>query len=109
MRLPHTCIISEVKLTKYLLVQRPWDDKSAFLAAAGFSLADWPKLRDAIQSLARSTETVEDGVNPWGTFYRTDGDLVGPNLSLAVTLIWINRAVDGQYHFVTLKPRKAKS
>ena len=36
MRIPDDAIIPEEKLTRYLLVPHPSDDKSKFLAQAGF-------------------------------------------------------------------------
>ena len=106
MRIPDDAIIAEDKLTRYLLVPRPWDDKSGFLRRAGFAPDKWMQLRDAIRTLADSAEAVEDGANEYGTFYRVDGPLVGPAMSPAVSLIWMRRAVDQRFHFVTLKPRR---
>jgi len=42
MRIPPDAVIDERKLTDYLLVPRPWDDKSAFLRQAGFVLGRDP-------------------------------------------------------------------
>jgi hypothetical protein len=52
MRIPSDATIDETKFTDYLLVQRPWDDKSGYLRRAGFELKDWPDLRAAIRRLA---------------------------------------------------------
>ena len=38
MRIPSDATIDETKFTEYLLVQRPWDDKSGYLRRAGFEL-----------------------------------------------------------------------
>lgn len=108
MRIPDDAIIAEDKLTKYLLVPRPWDDKSCFLGRAGFVLERWTNLRDAIRAMAGSTEAVEDGGNEYGTFFRVDGSLVGPVATLSVSLIWMRRAVDQRFHFVTLKPLQGR-
>lgn len=106
MRIPKDAIIADEKLTSYLLVRRPWDDKSEFLRRLGFALDTWSELRDAIRRLADSIEATEDGNNEYGTFYRVDGPLVGPAAALPVTLIWMRRVIDQRFYFVTLKPRK---
>jgi hypothetical protein len=49
---------------------------------------------------------VEDGSNEYGTFYRVEGVLHGPTGTLVVVCVWMKRAVDGQFRFVTLKPSK---
>jgi hypothetical protein len=72
MRIPKDATIAGEKLTKYLLVQRQWDDKSGFLRKAGFELENWNKLRDAIRRLADAADAIEDGSNEYGTFYRVD-------------------------------------
>ena len=105
-RIPSDALIAEEKLTKYLLVRREWDDKSGFLQLGGFTLDNWQELRDAIRRLASDVDAFEDGDNEYGTFYRIEGELVGPSASLAVVLVWMRRSVDNQVYFVTLKPRK---
>jgi hypothetical protein len=106
MRIPPDATIAPEKLTKYLLVHGPWDDKSGFLRRAGFTPDNWMALRDAIRGLADSAEARESGVNEYGTFFRLEGRLVGPEDSLNVALIWMRRAIDQKCYFVTLVPRK---
>ena len=38
MRIPADAVSAAEKLTGYLLLPRPWDDKAKFLAQAGFDL-----------------------------------------------------------------------
>ena len=108
MRIPSDATIDDTKLTDYLLVQRPWDDKSGFLRRAGFELENWPDLRDAIRELADAVDAVEDGLNEYGTFYRVEGILEGPAGNLPVVCIWMKQAIDGRFRFVTLKPSKGR-
>ena len=109
MHIPSDAIIPPEKSTRYLLVPRPWDDKSQFLAQAGFSLDDPARLENAIRQTASRFEAFEDGTNEYGTFYRIEGDLDGPNgRTLQVVLIWLQWKLDGTFHFVTLKPHKVK-
>ena len=109
MRIPSDAIIDETKFTDYLLVQRPWDDKSSYLRRAGFELENWPDLRAAIRRLSGAVDAIEDGSNEYGTFYRVEGTLEGPTGHLPVVCIWMKRAIDGRFHFVTLKPSKGRS
>ena len=43
--------IAEAKLTKYLLIQKPKDDKSGFLAQAGYNLDNWWQLQQELQQI----------------------------------------------------------
>jgi hypothetical protein len=108
-RIPPDAVIALEKLTAYLLVAREWDDKSKFLAQAGFSRENPHLLLAAIRGLAATAEAVEDGVNEYGAFLRAEGALAGPNgRSLAVVTIWLRSHSDDRVRFVTLKPRKEK-
>jgi hypothetical protein len=109
MRIPSDAAIDETKFTGYLLVQRPWDDKSGYLRRAGFELKNWPDLRAAIRRLADAVDAVEDGSNEYGMFYRVEGMIEGPTRSLPVVCIWMKQAIDGSFRFVTLKPSKGRS
>lgn len=83
------------------------DDKSKFLAQAGFTSDKPLALEAAIRSSVAATEARPDGSNVYGDFYRVDGELVGPTgMPLAVSLIWIRWKLDSSFHFVTLKPKK---
>ena len=107
MRIPADAIIPIEKLTRYLLVPRPWDDKSRFLGQAGFSLNDPNSLLNAIRETVARFEAMENGTNDYGTFFRVEGELTGPDgRSLQVVVIWLQWKIDGTFHFVTLKPRK---
>ena len=109
MRIPSDATIDETKLTDYLLVQRPWDDKSRYLRRAGFELKNWPDLRAAIRRMADEVDAVEDASNEYGKFYRVEGMLEGPTGNLQVVCIWMKQAIDGRFRFVTLKPSGKRS
>ena len=107
MRIPADAIIPEEKLTRYLLILKARDDKSKFLAQAGFTQENPEELLTAIRLLAELAEAVEDGSNEYGEFYRVEGNLPDRNGgNLAVVTIWIKWYIDGSFHFVTLKPQK---
>jgi hypothetical protein len=106
-KIPPDAIIPEEKLTRYLLVPRPEDDKSRYLAQAGFTNQNPAALLAAIRDLTTSDEAVEDGSNRFGDFFRVEGAIIGPNgRRLLVVLVWLRWFADGTFHFVTLKPWK---
>ncbi|HEY9697719.1 MAG TPA: hypothetical protein V6D10_10680 [Trichocoleus sp.] len=106
-KIPVNADIPEEKLTRYLLVPRLRDDKSKFLAQAGFTLQNPDALRLAIINLIQAVEAIEDGMNQYGTLYRVTGNFEGVNgRSLTVVTIWIRWNSDNSFHFVTLKPQK---
>lgn len=107
MKIPPDAIITDGKITHYLLVPREEDDKSKFLAQAGFTQGKPELLKAAIRQLAGSTEAIQDRNNEYGVFYRVTGELIGLNgRNLAVITVWLQRAVDGKFQFITLKPNK---
>lgn len=107
MKIPADAIIPNEKLSRYLLVPREQDDKSKFLAQAGFTQANPEILKAAIRLLADSVEAIADRNNEYGTFYRVEGELIGINgLTLSVVTIWLQRTIDNKFQFITLVPRK---
>jgi hypothetical protein len=107
MNLPPDTLIARRKITHYLLACRPEDDKSAFLARAGYVpetahrlLAD---LRTQLLPLeARLVESDEYGIK-----YEIQGKLTGPNgRTLRVVSIWMIEHATGKAKFVTLYPDK---
>lgn len=107
MRIPEDLIIPDAKITRYLLVRKARNDKSKFLAQAGFTQENSEALKAAIQMQAVATGAVEDRSNEYGTFYQVEGDLIGKNgVRLSVVTVWLQRQIDGKFQFVTLKPRK---
>jgi hypothetical protein len=106
-RIPEDLIIPDAKITGYLLVPKPRNDKSKFLAQAGFTQENSEALKLAIQTQALSTEAVEEKNNEYGTFYQVEADLIGINGTiLSVITVWLERQIDGKFQFVTLKPSK---
>lgn len=107
MKIPQNAIIPDSKLTQYLLVFKLRNDKSKFLAQAGFTLNNWQTLKQAIQNLIETVEAIEDDTNEYGIYYRVEGELLGiNNQKLSVITIWLRRKVDNQFQFITLKPKK---
>lgn len=99
-------IIPPEKLTQYLLVKRPRGDKSDYLALAGFTGENPDDLMEALKKLAAEGEAVELETDNFGTRYRLEGVLTGPNgKELKVATIWLRKA-DDRVHFITLVPQK---
>ena len=107
MKLPDDVIIPDAKISQYLLIYREQDDKSKFLAQAGFTPSNPDQLKAAILELIQTTEAIEDSRNEYGIFYRVEGNLKGSR-SLAVVTIWLERTIDKRVQFITLKPKKEK-
>lgn len=99
-------VIDERKLKEYLLMPRIEDDKSGFLALAGYSLANWHQLE---QHLRRQLE--QDAVliqtTQYGEMYHIKGKLTGPTGKvLSVITVWIRLGATGETRFITLVPDK---
>lgn len=109
MKLLKNVIIPDEKLVRYLLLPRAWDDKSKFLAQAGFLQDNPDDLKNRLLELVATSEAIDDGENEYGKFLRINGVLTGPNgRVLQVTTIWLHWHSDGKVHFVTLKPERKK-
>jgi hypothetical protein len=106
MKLQGSIRIPDAKLTQYLLVPRREDDKSKFLAQAGFTANNPDQLKHAILTLIQTHDAVSDRQDRYGTYYVIEGPLIGPNGTLVVVTVWIERTVDGIIQFVTLKPKR---
>lgn len=108
MKLPQNVIIADAKLTQYLLVFREQDDKSKFLAQAEFTQDNPEQLKIALLKLIQNYEAIIDKDNEYGRFYSIEGNLEGVNKTLSVVTIWLQRVNDGQFQFITLKPKKER-
>jgi hypothetical protein len=108
MKLPIDTIIAPAKLTNYLLVFRPADNKSKFLAQAGYSLENWQQLEADLRSqILLLDATFSSEPNQFGDVYEISGVLTGVNgVSLNVLTIWMTEYETGQTKFITLYPNK---
>lgn len=107
MKLPQDALIAPAKLTGYLLVWREENDKSRWLASAGYSPDNWSELeRDLRQQLlpleARLVEETR-----YGELYEIRGRLVGPNDTvLPARSFWMIEAESGLTKFITIYPER---
>jgi len=104
-KLPEQVLISQDKLLRYLLLPREENDKSQFLAVAGYTLATWEVLEHDLHQVAKNQEVSEMETSAYGIKYVVRGTLHGPNgRTLHVVTVWITLAATGETRFVTLFP-----
>ena len=109
MKLPSNTIIAPEKLTRYLLVQREFDDKSQFLRQAGYTLENWEQLAQdlRLQVLPNDAVLIEQTV--YGNIFEIRSSLTGPNgQTLFVKTIWMDELRSGVTKFITLYPDKGR-
>ena len=105
MKLPANTIILRRKASEYLLQKRRDDDKSGFLALAGYTARDTDRLLRDIREQLLPLEAEFHGQTEYGVKYRIRGTLTGPNgRPLRVQAIWIKEDATGDTKFVTLLP-----
>ena len=105
MKLPEDVVVPDDKLLRYLLLPREENDKSEFLAIAGYTLATWEVLRRDLHDLARFHEVTDSLTSPYGIKHEIRGALTGPNgQTLRVVTVWITLEATGETRFVTLFP-----
>jgi hypothetical protein len=103
--LPESAIIAEEKLTQYLLVLLPKDDKSKFLAQAGYTLDNWQQLEYDLRTQVLTQPAEFVGTTRYGEKYFIRANLRGSNgVELSVLTVWMMK--NGTTRFVTLVPDK---
>ncbi|NUO83642.1 hypothetical protein HUU05_26505 [candidate division KSB1 bacterium] len=107
MKLPNTTYIAPQKLLRYLLIPRAEDDKSKFLANAGYTKENWQTLESDLREQILTLDADETEQTKHGIVYEIRGKLERPNgRVLAVATIWMKEASTGQTKFITLYPAK---
>ena len=105
MRLPPHSLIAPSKLHSYLLKWRRRNDKSGWLARAGYTQENWRLLEHDLrtQLLPLSAKPIDS--TEYGQMYEIKGNLIGPNgVALRVCSVWITEKETKQTKFVTLYP-----
>ncbi len=104
MIIPKDATIAIEKISDYLLVHLDVDDKSGYLALAGYTRAEyWELLRDIREQLLPGEAAYQER-NEYGEYYTLEGRLRGPNgRTLGVRTIWL-REPSGNIRFLTLFP-----
>jgi hypothetical protein len=106
-KLPEDVVVPDDKLLRYLLLPREENDKSEFLAIAGYTLATWEVLRRDLHELAKSYDVTDTMTSAYGIKHEIRGSLTGPNgHTLHILTVWITLEGTGETRFVTLFPDK---
>ena len=107
MKLPPESVIRDRKLKEYLLSPRVEDDKSGFLAIAGYTANHWQELESDLRKLAEENDAELTRSTVYGDMYEVKGSLVGPNgKTLHMITVWIRLKANSETRFVTLVPDK---
>ena len=69
MKLPKNSVIGEEKIKEYLLRPRIEDDKSGFLALAGYSLEIWTRLEADLRRQIEVSDALLIRSTPYGEMY----------------------------------------
>lgn len=110
MRLNQNAEISNEKLTKYLLAPEKRNDKSKWLAQAGYVRENWSILKDHLRRkvLPKNARLVED--TEYGKMVEIRANLKGPNGQvLPVRTIWMADQATGTAKFITMYPDRKKA
>lgn len=107
MKLAADAVIAMSKAAGYLLEWRPENDKSQFLASAGYAANAADRLVNDIRTQLLVLEATLQETTEYGNKYRISGSLTGPNgRVLGVESIWMTEAASGLTKFITLYPAK---
>ena len=79
MYLNQNAIISPNKLTNYLLILLPKDDKSQYLAQGGYTLDNWQQLERDLREQILTLEAQATLKTKYGQKYQIIGTLICPN------------------------------
>ena len=109
MKLPEDTLIAYEKLTQYILVLKKRNDKSQWLAGAGYTLENWQVLENDLRNQILSSEAAPIENTEYGRMYEIRRKLIGPNgNSLPVCTIWMTETATGNTKFITMYPDKRK-
>ena len=107
MKLPLDALIARDKLVRYLLQWRAENDKSLYLARAGYTIASADRLAQDIREQLSPLDSEFLEATDYGPKYAIRGVLRGPNgTMLRVVTIWMKENATGITKFVTLFPSK---
>lgn len=109
MKLPDDSQIAYEKLIQYLLALRKRNDKSKWLAQAGYSLENWQVLENDLRNQILSVDATLIENTEYGRMYEIRRNLIGPNgKSLPVCTIWLTETATGSTKLITMYPDKRR-
>ena len=107
MKLSENALIAREKLTAYLLIPRKRNDKSKWLAGAGYTSENWQLLESDLRNQILSENARPGEKTEFGRMYEIRGTLVGPNgKKLSVLTVWMKEKETGYTKFITMYPGK---
>ncbi len=107
MKLPSNTLIATEKLTQYLLIPRRRNDKSRWLAQAGYTIKNWQLLEKDLRKQILSLVAIPIENTRYGKMFEIKGNLTGPNgKTLAVCTIWMTETATRETKFITMYPEK---
>lgn len=110
MKLPSTTFIAHEKIKNYLLSPKKRNDKSKWLAEAGYTLESSQLLINDLQNQILSLDAVPTDETEYGQMYEINGPLTGPNgKTLMVRSIWMRENETKMTKFITMFPDKRKN
>ena len=109
MKLPRNEVaqVSDKKITGYLLseVHPVGKGKARYFRALGYSENNIVQLKDALVTMASTSEVTAVISTPYGTKYVAEGDLVTPSgFRARICTVWIVETGDNIPRFVTAYP-----
>ena len=110
MKLSAEAMIAPEKLKNYLLAWRARNDKSRWLACAGYTRENWETLEYDLRMQILPLEARPLEMTAYGRTYEIIGQLSGPNgITLTARSIWMLENMTGQTKLITLYPYKEGS
>ena len=107
MKLSVEAIIASTKLTHYLLVWKPENDKSQWLEKAGYSIENWQQLENDLRKQILPLDASYIETTRFGRLYQITAIINSPNgLALSVRTIWMIEHESGSTKFITMYPNK---
>lgn len=107
-KLPRNALVAREKIVDYLLVRQASNDKSLFLAKAGFTAKNPNDLLRMLRSLRNDAPAMFMMENEWGQYYRVSAIVCGPSgQAIGIDTIWMRERLSGQTKFITLIPAES--
>jgi hypothetical protein len=83
------CNVHDRKITHYLLIDRPIDDKSRFFRGFGFTMQNWQVLAAALRQHGMQYDVVSTRPTPNGTNYELRCNLQTPDRrNPCIRIVW---------------------
>lgn len=107
MKLPSDAIIEAAKIRDYLLSERKRNDKSKWLAEAGYSQNNWQRLEMDLRTQILSLDAIPIDQTKYGQTFDIKGILKGPNgKKLKAHSVWMTEFESKSTKFITMFPDK---